>query len=98
MSRLRLLLLGMHDCSRLLLDIAIYKESDAEKDKRNAEPLTHIQNHILLESYLRLLDELYQETHAEATDEESSDEKASVKFRQPVLVHKYLEDSQKEVA
>ena len=78
MCRLGLLLLRMDYHSRLFLYMAVNQEADAEKDERNAEPLAHIQNHILLESDLRLLDEFNQETHAEAADEEGSDEESAI--------------------
>ena len=97
MSRLGLLLLWMHDGGRLLLDITVYKESDAEKNKRDTEPLSHIQDHVLLETDLRFLDEFYQKTHAEATDEECSYEEASVELRQSILIHQNLEYSQKKI-
>ena len=43
---------------RLLLHMAVDKESDSEKYERYAEQLSHVKDHILLETYLRLLDEL----------------------------------------
>ena len=98
MCRLGLLLLRMDYHSRLFLYMAVNQEADAEKDERNAEPLSHIQNHILLESDLRLLDEFYQEAHSEASDEECTDEEAAVQFRKSVFIHQYLEDTQKEIA
>ena len=64
----------MHDCSRLLLYLTVDQESYSEEDERHTEPLSHIEHHILLETYLRFLDELYEETHTETSDEESSDE------------------------
>ena len=88
----------MHDCSRLFLYLAVNQESYSEEDERHAEPLSHIEHHILLETYLRFLDELYEETHSETSDEEGSDEESAVEVRQSVLVHKDLEDSEKEVA
>ena len=87
----------MHDSRRLFSYICIDQESDAEKNERDAEPLTHVQNHIMLETHLRFLDELDEEAHAETSDEEGSDEEAAIKFVEPVLVHQDLEDAQKEV-
>ena len=98
MCRLGLLLLRMDYHSRLFLYMAVNQEADAEKDERNAEPLAHIQNHILLESDLRLLDEFYQEAHSEAADEECTDEEAAVQFRKSVFIHQYLEHTEKEIA
>ena len=98
MCRLGLLLLRMDYHSRLFLYMAVNQEADAEKDERNAEPLAHIQNHILLESDLRLLDEFYQEAHSEASDEECTDEEAAVQFRKSVFIHQYLEYTEKEIA
>ena len=98
MGRRSLLLFRMHYPCRLLLDVAVDQEADAEKNERNAEPLAHVEYHVLLEADLRLLDEFDEEAHAEASDEECSDEESPVKFVKPELVHQYLEDSQKEVA
>ena len=88
----------MHYHCRLLPYICVYEEAYTKKNERYAQPLAHIQNHILLESHLRLFDELYEETHSEASDEKCSDEESPVELRQPVLVHQDLENSQKEVA
>ena len=83
---------------RLLLNMAVDKESYSEKYERNAEQLSHVKDHILLETYLRLLDELDEETHSETADEERSDEESPMELRKPILIHQYLEDSQKEIA
>ena len=88
----------MDNRGRLFSDAAVHQEANSDKDERNAEALSHIQDHILLETYLRLLDELDEEAHTEATDKEGADEESSVKLRQSVLVHQNLEYSQKEVA
>ena len=98
MSRGLFLLLRMLYCSRLLLYMTVYQESDAKKDERYAQPLAHVQGHVILEHDLRLLDEFYEESHSETSYKESADEEASVKLWQAVLVHQYLEDSQKEIA
>jgi hypothetical protein len=88
----------MNNPCRLLLDIAVDKEAYTEKDERYTQKLTHVQDHILLETDLRFLDELYKEAHAETSDEESSDEEASVKLVEAEFIHKYLEHSEKEIA
>ena len=88
----------MDNPCRLLLYITIYKEADAKKDERDAQKLTHVQDHILLETNLRFLDELDEEAHAEASDEEGSDEEASVELVQTESVHKDLEHSEEEIA
>ena len=98
MSRLRLLFLRMDDHRRLLLYMGINKEGYTQNDERNAEKLSHVQDHVLLESYLRLLDELDEEAHSEASDEECSDEESPVELRKSVLVQQDLEYSEKEVA
>ena len=98
MSLFCLLLLRMHDHRRLLLHIGIDKEADAEKDERNTEQLSHVKDHILLEADLRLLDEFDKEAHAEASDEECTDEESPVELRKLVFVHQDLEDSEKEIA
>ena len=97
-GRSSLLLLWMNDHRRLLPDMAIYEEADADKHERDAEPLTHIEDHLVLESYLRFLDELDEETHTETADEECSDEESPVELRKSVLVHQDLEYSEKEIA
>ena len=96
MSWRGLLLFRMDYPCRLLSDVAVHKETDAEKDERNTEPLSHIQYHILFEAHLRLLDEFDEETHAETSDEEGSDEESSVKSVEPVFIHEYLEDSEED--
>ena len=48
----------MHNHRRHLLHSCIYKETYTEKDERNAEPLTHVEYHVILETDLYLLDEL----------------------------------------
>ena len=88
----------MDNGCRLLSDAAVHQEGHSDQDERDTETLSHIQNHILLETDLRLLDELDEEAHSEAADEEGSDEESSVEFRKSVLIHQYLEHSQKEVA
>ena len=98
MGRRSLLLFRTHDPGRLLSDVAVDKESYAQEHERDAEQLTHVQDHVLLESHLRFLDELYEETHSEASDEKCSDEESSVELVKLVSVHQYLEDSQQEVA
>ena len=61
----------------LLLE-SVDQKAYSQKDERNAEFLSHIQHHTDLESLLRLLDELNEETHPEASDEEQSDEGSTV--------------------
>ena len=93
-----LLLLRMHSFCRLLPDESIDKEADSYKDERNAEPLSHIQDHILLEAHLRFLDELYEETHSEKDDEEYTDEGSPVDLVQSELVKADEDNSEKSVA
>ena len=88
----------MDSLCRLLPDETVNKKTYSDKHKRDAEPLSHIQNHILLESHLRFLDELYEETHSETSDEEGSDEESTMKLRKSVLIHKYLKYTEKEIA
>jgi hypothetical protein len=77
--------------------MAVDKEADTKENERYAEKLTHVEEHVLLESHLRFLDELDEETAAETSDEEGSDEESAVEFRETILVHQYLENSEKEV-
>ena len=88
----------MYNSCGLLSDIAIYEEGCSKKDKRDTQALTHIQNHILLETNLRFLDEFDKEAHSEATDKEGSDEESPMKLWKSVFVHQNLENSQEEVA
>ena len=98
MCRSGLLLLRMHDHGRLLLYMAVHEESYSEEYERNAEPLSHVEDHVLLEHHLRLLDELDEEAHTETSDEECSDEESSMELRKLVLIHQDLEYSQEEIA
>ena len=55
----------------LLLE-GIHQQAYSQDDERDAEGLAHINDHVLLKSLLRLLDELNEETHPEATDKEQT--------------------------
>ena len=88
----------MHYGGRLLPDMTVNEETYSQKDERNAEPLSHVQYHILLETYLRFLDELNEETHSETSYEESADEESPVELVKSVSVHQDLEDTEKEIA
>ena len=88
----------MYDGGRLLSDTTVHQEGDSDKNERNAEALSHIQDHIVLETHLRFLEELDEEAHTDTPDEEGADEESPMKFRQSVLVHQDLEYSQEEVA
>ena len=98
MSRSGLLLLRMNCSSRLFFYVAVDKEAYAKQNERYAEPLSHIQYHILLEHHLRFLDEFDKESHSEATDEECSDEETAIEFIELILIHQYLEYSEEEIA
>jgi hypothetical protein len=93
-----LLLLRMYGFGRLLPDESIDKEADSYKDERYAEPLSHIQNHILLEAHLRFLDELYEETHSEKDDEEYTDEGSPVDLVQSEFIKTDEDYSEKSIA
>ena len=86
MSRCSFLLLRMNCSCRLFPYVTVDQEAYSKENERNAEPLTHIQYHVLLEHYLRFLDELYEETHSETSYEECSDEESAVEFVESVLV------------
>lgn len=83
---------------RLFSDKRINQESDADKDERNAENLSHIENHIVLECHLRFLDEFYEESHAETYDEEYADECSAIYLLQIELIHAQEHDSENQVA
>lgn len=93
-----LLLLRMHSFCRLLPDKCIDKKADTDKYERQAEPLSHIQNHILFEAYLRFLDELYEEAHSEKNDEEYADEGSSIHLVQSESVKADEDNSKKSIA
>ena len=87
MSRLGFLGTGVRDDRpgwNLLLE-SVNQESDAQQHEGYAESLTHIQDHFVLESLLRFLDKLDQESHPEADDEKNPDE------RSPVHLVKFLD-------
>ena len=69
MGRSRFLLLLRSYHRRFPFYKTVDQKSDAEKYKRYAQNLSHIQYHILLEPDLRLLYEFYQESHTEEHDE-----------------------------
>lgn len=83
---------------RLFSDECINQESDADEDERNAENLSHIEDHVVLECYLRFLDELYEEAHAETYDEEYADECSAIYLLQIELIHAQEHDSENQVA
>ena len=63
---------------RLLLLPCIDKEAYSKDDERDAEDLTHVEQHGFLELHLRLLDEFDDESHSEAHNEEYADESAAI--------------------
>lgn len=83
---------------RLFSDECINQESDADEDERDAENLSHVENHVVLECYLRLLDEFYEEAHTETYDEEYADECSAIYLLQIELVHAQEHDSENQVA
>ena len=58
-----------------------YQKQDAGQDERQAQPLSHVENHAGLEGGLILLDEFYEKPHAEEDDEENAEDGAGA---QPV--------------
>ena len=58
-----------------------YQKQDAGQDERQAQPLSHVENHAGLEVRLILLDKFYEEPHAEKDDEEDTEDGAGA---QPV--------------
>ena len=88
----------MDSTGRKLADSGIDKEADAQKYERYAEPLPHVEEHVLLELNLRILDELDEETGAEAADEKPSDEKATVDLVESLFIDKDEDDAENEVA
>ena len=62
---------------RLLPDERKNQDADSCQNKRKRKNLSHIENHILLETDLRLLYEFNQEAHAETSDKEGTEEEAA---------------------
>ena len=85
-----------HLC-RLFPDKGIDQEADSEQDERNAEELSHIEDHIILKGYLRLLDELDQESGTEADNEKNTDECSPVHLLEAIFVEQNQADSEKEI-
>ena len=98
MGRLGFRLLGMGRTGRKLADGRIDEETDTEKDEWDAEPLPHVEKHILLELHLRVLDELDEEAGTETADEEPTDEEAAVHLVQFLFVDEDEDDAEDEVA
>ena len=63
-----------------------YQKQDAGQDERQAQPLSHVENHAGLEVRLVLLDELDQEPHAEKDDEEDAEDSAGAQPVEPGAV------------
>ena len=59
---------------RHLLRECIHQDDDARHYERDREELAHVEDHSLLESNLRFLDEFDDEPHSEASDQEKSEE------------------------
>ena len=83
---------------RLFPDECINQEPYADEDERNAENLSHVEDHVVLECYLRFLDKLYEEAHAETYDEEYADECSAINLLQIEPIHAQEHDSENQVA
>ena len=79
------------------LAIGVNQNQDACYDKGNGENLSHIQSHILLETYLRLLDELDEEAHSETAQEEGPEKEAAGHLVETVLVDENEDDAEDKV-
>lgn len=88
----------MDNHCRLILVFGIHQQEYADEYEWDTQKLAHIEQHILLESHLRLLDELYQETHAEKHYEEYPDKCASSDVFQLVAVHPQENQSENQIA
>ena len=87
----------MYCQSRLLLYKTVYQQADAQEDKRDAEPLSHIESHLTLKTDLRFLYELYQEAASETTDEEQADECSPVHLWKSVLIQEDQHNAQNQI-
>ena len=88
---------GMDNLRRFPAHIGIHQQGNSEQHEGNREQLAHVEHHVLLKSDLGLLDELYQEPHPEADDEEEADEEAPVDLVEPVLVDPHENQAQYQI-
>ena len=77
--------------------VGVDQETDAQEDERDAQDLAHVQRHALFEGDLRFLDELDEETHAEADDEEDADERPPVGLVKTFPIQPEEEEAQEKV-
>ena len=88
----------MHRHGRLAPLETIDDQAYTRYDKRYAEKLSHIQDHIFLESHLRFLDEFDKKTHSEKDYEENADQGSSFKFRKTVFIQAHKHQSENKIA
>ena len=72
---------------RDLLFPGVPEEENAEQDEGDAQELSHVQGHALLETDLRLLDKLDQDPAPETDDHKDSQELSTVHLIQPIFIN-----------
>ena len=72
-------------------------EENTGQGKRNAENLTHIEDHVGLESHLIVLYELNEETCGKSTDKEGAEEETPTVATALLPVHPHHESEQGEI-
>ena len=75
-----------------------YQKQDAGQDEGHAQPLSHVENHAGLEVRLILLDEFYEESHAEEDDEENAEDGAGAQPVEPGAVQPQEDEAEDAVA
>jgi len=98
MSRLSLLLRRMDCEGRLALEMAHNEDYYTCNYEWEAEKLTHVECHGLLEAHLRLLDEFDEESHSKEDDEEESEDFASLHLLDSVFIAPHQEETQQDIA
>ena len=68
------------------MDKAPHNHSDAGKNKGNAEPLAHVEEHVTFEVDLHILQEFDADARAEDDDEERAEHQAGLLVAQIALV------------
>ena len=81
----------------LLLYECVHQEAYTKEYERDGEELAHVEGHVGLEVHLIVLYKLNEKAAAEAHDKEYADERAPIKFFQPVTVQPDKEESKEEI-
>ena len=80
-----------------LAGVGPHENGNAGHHKRDAEPLAHVQSHGVFKLNLWFLDELDEEPHAEATDQEPAEVETAVGFVKLLPVEPQQYQSQNQI-